>query len=520
MKPKLNSFFNLLLVIALLLASCNDKDILEKPGGGKPQPPVNNKVVFTLEALPGETGIVANLSALVTIENSQNEAVILNQKLALQFDGKYVSDTLTLAGGDYKVTRFMLVDAANKTRFVTPVANSEMGGQVQKPLAIQFKLPQTTVSKLPMEVLRIGAGAQPEKYGYPAGAFNLPPSEDGETDPNPFMKIKVRPVIKIGDVVYDSIPVQFTLTSWNAAGQPTVTRLNLEAGLSEITLPKAATRYDLQVAKWGTVDELSLQKGDVQEGAVYTLGGSKEAKKLSSEINFKMVNGAWVAEQKISYQYEHNKLKKITYQRKRADNTVFVHSTEDFIYNGNGWVEQIVKKNEASQVMMETSFSYNQGGKIISMQQKEGDKLTTAAVSYIGRPGRTGITGHYDINIRYQYNFKSITGQYNLQFKGGNKVEDDLLFSDGGREIGIYKYNFNINPYVHLNWPDLTFSRSSKHALGGQQNGYDGNYAKNEYPAGTEFVFDADGYPKESITHYMNPFLGTYLYKTKTVYNY
>lgn len=294
----------------------------------------------------------------------------------------------------------------------------------------------------------------------------------------------------------------------------------MPAGLSEISLPKAATRYDLQVAKWGTVDELSLQKGDVQEGAVYTLGGSKEAKKLSSEINYKMVNGAWVAEQKITYQYENSKLKKIIYQRKCADNSVFVHTTEDFTYNSNGWVEQIVKKNEANQVMMETSFNYNQSGKIVSMQQKEGDKLTIASVTYVGRTGRNGITGLYDINIRYQYNFKTITGQYNLQFKGGNKVEVDLLFSDGGRERVFYQYNFNINPYVHLNWPDLYFSHSSKHGLGAQQNGYDGNYAKAEYPAGSEYVYDADGYPKEAIIHYLNPFLGTHLYKTKTVYNY
>lgn len=218
MKPKLQALFNLLLFFAVLLASCNDKDIFEKPGGGKPQHMVNNKVVFTLDALPGETGIVTNLSALVTIENAQNETIIPSQKLALRFEGMYVSDTLTLVSGDYKVTRFMIVDAANKTRFVTPVANSEMSGQVQKPLALYFKLPQTTVSRLYMDLLRIGAGAQPEKYGYPAGAFNLPPSEEPQTDPNPFIKIKVRPLIKIGEVVYDSVPVAFTLTSWNAAG--------------------------------------------------------------------------------------------------------------------------------------------------------------------------------------------------------------------------------------------------------------------------------------------------------------
>lgn len=529
MKHNFRSLTKLLLIALVLLAGCKKYDDIIKPGGnsgGQPQPtPGSTKIQITLEALPGETGIVPDLSAVLDIVNQQGQPVFTNKKVALKHDGKYLSDTLTLASGNYTITRLLIVDKENHTRFVIPLTGSPMEGQVQKPLAIAFSLPKPALSQIAVDVLRIAAGNTPEKYGYPAGSFNLPASNDPDEtetpDPNPYIKIKVRPLIKIGDIVYDSIPVTLTLTSWSSTGQPKVVNMNLPAGTNEISLPKAAVKYDLLINKWGTVDELSLHKGDVQEGTVYTLGGSKAAKKLKSEYGSKMVKGVWVAETKNVYEYDGSgKLTKVIYYRKRADNTPYVHMTDYFDYNSIGKMNKVVKKDESNNTISETHFSYAQDGKILSMIQKEGDQQTSATVAYTSVHGGTGITGNYNIDIRYQYSHKSITGHYTAQFKGGNKEADDLQFSDGGREQGRYQYNVNINPFVHLNWPDLFLSRTSKHTIGSQQNGYEGNYAKGEYPAATEYVIDADGYPKEAITHYLHPFLGIYLYKTKTVYYY
>ncbi len=429
MKPLMQPLPQLLLIVLFLLIGCKDKDlIMERPGGGaqQPVPPASTKVVLTLDALPGETNIVNELFALISISNEKDQPVVLNQKMALQHDGKYVTDTITLTSGQYKINKFLIVDKSGFTKFATPLTGSEMGGQVQHPLAISFTLPKPTVSAIAIDVLRIAPGAQPEKYGYPAGAFNLPatqePDETEIPDPNPFIKIKVRPLIKIGDVVYDSIPVNFILTSWNAAGQPTVVHLNLPAGTNEVSLPKSAVRYDLLVSKWGTTDELSLQKEDVNEGAIYTLGGSKAAKKLKSELGFKMVKGAWVAETKNVYEYDGaGRLMKVLYHRKRTDNTPYIHATEYLDYNNMGKVEKIVKKDESNQLLSETTFQYAADGKIINMLQKQGSLQTVANVSYHSRPGSTGISGNYNINVRYQYSNTQVTGQYNMQLKGGNK---------------------------------------------------------------------------------------------------
>lgn len=524
MKPLIQPLTQLLLIALFILVGCKDKDlILERPGNNpKPLPAASTKVLLTVESLPGEAAVVYDLFAMVTLVNELNQPVITNQKIALHHDGKYITDTLTLTSGQYKISRFTIVDKNGITRFATPLSGSEMAGQVQQPLYISFALPKPTVSTIAIDVLRIAAGAQPQQYGYPEGAFNLPAGDvPDETEGNSFIKIKVRPLVKIGDIVYDSIPVAFTLTSWNAAGQPTVTQVNFTPGTNEVSLPKAAVRYDLQVSKWGTVDELSLQKADVQEGTVYSLGGSKSAKMLKSELGFKWVKDAWVAETKKTFEYDGGgKLQKIILQRKRADNTPYVHSTEYFNYNALGKVASVEKKDESNTVISESTFSYAADGKLTGMQQKEGSAQTTASLSYSSRPGSTGISGNYNIDVQYQYSHKPITGLYSMQIKGGVKAEGNLKFSDGGGERILFRYDFNINPYVHLALPDLELSRISKHNIASQQNGYDGNYAKAEFPAASEYTIDADGYPTQVITHYQHPFLGLYLGKTKTVYNY
>ncbi|MGV3658357.1 MAG: hypothetical protein ACO1NX_10390, partial [Chitinophagaceae bacterium] len=395
MKPLMHPLTQMLLIAIFLLIGCKDKDlILDKPGNGpKPTPPASHKVLLSVDALPGETTVVNDLFAIISITNGQDQPVLSNHKVTLQHNGRYSTDTITLASGSYKISKFIIVDKNGIPRFATPFSGSQMGSQVQHPLSISFALPKPAVSTIAIDVLRVPAGADPQMWGYPAGAFNLPSSGDpDDNDPNAFTKIKVRPLIKVGDVVYDSIPVAFTLTSWNASGQPTVTNIAFAAGTNEVRLPKSAIRYDLQVNKWGITDVLSLQKEDVQEGALYQLGGSKEAKKLQWELGYKMVNGAWIAESKKVYQYDGSRLAKIIHQRKRSDNSIYVHRTEYFTYNSIGKVVMIVIKGENDAIISETNFNYAQDGKIAGMQQKEGAAQTTAQVSYTSGPGGTGIS--------------------------------------------------------------------------------------------------------------------------------
>ena len=259
-------FFFMWLVV--ILVGCKKEAVLDKPGGGHHPEPLSHTLRFSLEALPGESNIVDGLSALVTILNEQNEPVLVNKKLSLTYNAAYVSDSLTLSSGNYKITGFLVIDENKLTRFATPVSNSAKASLVQKPLALSFSLPKNNATLVQLEVAQVASGDEPENFGYPAGSFTGV-ANDPDTDVH--LKIKIHPIIKIGAVVYDSIPVSLTLTTWNAAGQPTTTYQALAAGISEVMLPKSGEKYSLRVSRWGITDELVLLKKDIQGGTVYNL---------------------------------------------------------------------------------------------------------------------------------------------------------------------------------------------------------------------------------------------------------
>jgi hypothetical protein len=294
----------------------------------------------------------------------------------------------------------------------------------------------------------------------------------------------------------------------------------LKAGISEVSLPKSAAKYLLIVSKWGITDELPLEKKDIKEGTVYTLGGSKAAKKLKSEVVLKLVNGVYKPLSKNAFDYDENgRLIQIIQYLKKPDNSTYIGSTDKFTYNSTGKVERIVKYGENNAVLSEINFSYDQQGKVIAMLQKEDGHQTDATVDYFFMNGQSGISGDYGITINYKYTKFYYTMRYSMSFKGGNNVEDAANTSHHASELGQYSYDFNINPYVHLNWPDLSLSHLSKHNVTAQYKQYHANYPET-VAYSFQYAYDSDGYPKEVVKSYNSYLTGQYLYKLKTVYTY
>ena len=106
-----------------------------------------------------------------------------------------------------------------------------------------------------------------------------------------------------------------------------------------------------------------------------------------------------------------------------------------------------------------------------------------------------------------------------ITIKGGNKVEDAARTSTGGAEGGRYNYDFNINPFAHMNMPDLYLSNISRNNLTGQQKGF-GGAVPSSVPYKYEYKYDHEGYPIELVKSYKSYVTGEHLYSVKTVYTY
>ncbi|MES2894057.1 MAG: hypothetical protein V4725_18700 [Bacteroidota bacterium] len=510
MNPTFKKLMLSFCTLLLLFVACK-KPVIQ-PVPNHPEPRSSHYIRFTIDQLPGEGTILAGLKASVLITNNQGQAV-LDTVLALLHDGHYVSDSFQLPAGNYRLSKFLVLGANNATRFATPITNSAKAPLVQKPLQIPFSVLKTNITSLSLEVLRLSTGDRPQDYGYPAGSF-----ETGDPVVN-IKTIYIQPLIKIGDVIYDSIPVSFTLTSWDANGQMTVKTITLQPGKTQLELSTAMTKYQFKVMKWGTTDELTVLQNELQDGAVYSLGGSKAAKRLLSEISSREVGGVFKAESKKQYEYAtDNKLLRIVHQQKRADNSIYTAMIENFIYTGNQ-VTTIRKYGEDNNLLATTAFIYGNNGKLSTIRHNESGIQTDGAVEYHSVPGGTGISGDHGIHVKYTYTDRYYTMDYNKHFIGGNMIEDAAITSHHSSELGIYQYDFKINPYIHLKVPDLFLTHTSKHNKIYQQKTFYAHYPLVE-PYSFEYVYDSDDYPTQLLTKYRNYGSVAHQYSIKTVYTY
>jgi hypothetical protein len=517
MKNVVRQLSSVLLAVLVIVTGCKKDDVIQPiPGGQNPGGKPSNAFRLVIDQLPGTIAPVYGLYAMFSIINENSDTIVSNRKMPLSFNGKYVTDTIKLNAANYKVAKFQVVDESGRTNFVTPIAGSPKAGMVEKPLGIPFTLPKPTESKIALQVLPVAMGDKASDYGYPEGSFK----NDVTQDPAGPVKIRIRPLIKIGEVVYDSIPVQIIVQSWDNSGPMSTKFISLTPGTNEISLLRSVPKYRIILKHWNISDVIELTQNDIQEGAVYSIGGSKQAKQLQSELVYKHTQGAYLAMTKNVYMYGMDgKVSEIQYFQRKADNSPYMAMRDRFTRNGEGKVTKTVRYGETNQVLTQTDFTYNQQGRVNGIKEVANDNTTQAEVEYFATGGGTGISGNYSASIKYSYTKHYYTMNYNMTFKGGNLTEDVATTSHYNYEKGSYEYDFAINPYIHMDLPDLFLSKSSKHNRKIQYKEYAIQFPSN-IPSKFEYTYDADGYPKELITTYIDYTTGQFLFKTKTVYNY
>ncbi|HLO81348.1 MAG TPA: hypothetical protein VK166_10335, partial [Chitinophagaceae bacterium] len=306
---------------------------------------------------------------------------------------------------------------------------------------------------------------------------------------------------------------------WDKSGQMTSRNAIFSPGRNKIDLLKSASKYKFKIEKWGTVDEMELTRTQVQQGALYVFGGSKQAKKLSEVLTAKIEQGVSKPFTRSLYNYNSaGKIAEILTFKKRADNSTYLDLKQKINYD-MGRVESVSKYNEEAQKIGSTHFSYKTDGKLSEIIDFEGEDRTTAAFTYLPGEGGTGISGDYTISGEYSYTKHYYTAAYSMFIRGGNVLQSLFAQSNARYEKIMYDYDFAINPYVHLNLPDLYLSNYSKH-----------NPIR-EYreiallfplvvPYQFNYKYDSDGYPTELVVKYKTYLTGEHAYDIKTLFKY
>jgi hypothetical protein len=512
MKTRITTPALFILTLLVMLAACKKDPIaVPRPIPGKDSiPPVVEKALFkfvTNADLAGQPYHTSNLQAVVSITNQKNEVVVNEKILSLNLDAAVTTQSIELPVGTYKLTSFRMEYGSVNTHFATPLTGSVKAALVQKPLALEFKVQKDSANRIPVEVLKVQAGEKPQAYGYASGAF-----DHGQSDADPYLKLKLRAIIKIGDVIYDSIPASLTISTFNSSGEMTTTYAPLKAGVNELQLLKSAAKYHFRVSRWGITDTMTLDRSNADDATVYTMGGSREAKKLKSERVYQLVNGVDVPFSKTDYHYNAaGNILKIEYWLKKQDKSTFLSMTDRFEYNGTRVAKINRYDEETKDLSRTTSFNYDNQGKVVGMVQNEHGAETVATVTYTYHQ-RPGITIHYD-------NPGDNDMDYYTEFYTGNVLTGNGYSTNGNYEKALYQYDANINPYRHMNWPDFYLSHNSVNNKVNQWKEYYGAYPVNE-PYSFSYIYDADGYPKEMISQYKSYTTGKHLFSTKTIFVY
>lgn len=389
-------------------------------------------------------------------------------------------------------------------RYATPLAQSEKAALIQRPLNIAFEIKDTALIDQNLEVLKVAPTDRSESFGYPAGTLNA--QTEGQ------IMVKLKAVVSIGDLVYDSIPAQFRITRWDVNGARYEKDTLLAPGAKVIYPDKTHLSFSFRVNKWGITDEMTLTIAELEEGTTYTLGGAREARKLLRDETFLYTEGAYRPSGKSLYFYTGNRLDQVAYYQKLPQFAELQLTYRDeYLYSGKR-LERISRSEGGGKFVGNTDFFCNpQESKNINIRQQSNDQQTGAVVSYSYGNGE----GQIEIDYLFSYG-KGL--EYKMTFVGGNKTEDGAVTQQGG-ESGKYKHDFNINPYAHMNMPNLYLSNLSRNNLIEQHKGYSGAIPSADLYK-IEYVYDGEGYPIEAVRFYRNYRTGEFLYKTKTVYTY
>jgi hypothetical protein len=455
------------------------------------------------------------LIAQVIIENPQEPEKPIYLNVPVLIDNPCRTPIINLPKGNYQIQRLIIHDKSGTTRFAVPVAGSPRASHVGKPLSVNMVLEQNTDHEVRLEVLPVGSTDQPQHFGYPAGSFGGNP-----TDPQGPMdkRVFVRAQVKLGEILYDSIPAQLILKSWNAKGERDYRIHYLGAGAQAIYLPAKAVRFELSIAKWGSYAQLALTQAEVQENALYVIGGQAAGRILKSVTELRITGATSTPLTKTDFEYNaQGKVRQRLVWGKRADLTNYVTQKDLFDYTGGNITS--IRSYDENNNLVKTSTARYSGDRLIYLEEVQGTGKTVITANYLPLEDRSGHPEEYRIDAKYQYGNGKLTDYYSKSMLRGAVFHDIYSTEIAGGEEGSYDYDFSINPYVHLRIPDQLFSQYIKHNITFSRKIYTGGRPLIE-PYDYKYTFDSDGYPSQLLTKYRNTATKADYYAIRKVFTY
>lgn len=488
-----------LTAILLLAASCKKQDFT--PPSVPASIDTTAYLQFTVQNMAaGESGAYA----IISLVNSNGDTTIKNRKIQVtKKNQQFVTEPVALQRSNYSLVKFIIVKLADTAFYAVPIKESSKASLVTQPLPAVIAVAVKGMNAGTVGVVPVSNTDMPMQYGYTVSDFGFVP----------YMNVTAQLQIKVGEVLYDSLPGIVTIEAVDAQGNKWIREQAMKPGIYQLTVPANYHSYTFSVQKWNASVQKQFTQNTLQNGMHFRLYAEKDIKKLKEELVYVENGYDMIPESRSEFYYNASgSLKEIKfYQRSTVVQGLPLNYRYQFHYTASqGWDSMF--RYDAQQQLTGYTAMDRSGGKIISMYNKSYDQQTGVAVSY-------GALPPYDI-ITAEYLFhNSNSMRYSMKFLNGNKVEDQAQSSTGGAESSIYSYDSEINPYHQMGYDDLYFTNASKNNITSVLKSYTGSMPS-VVPYKYEYLYDADGYPKELYISYKGYNSQQHLYRIKKVFLY
>lgn len=490
----------LLAVIAILGSAACNKEVKSLP---EPTPGSIDTSSYLQLSVSGIQITGNQLYALVSLQNPAGQPVVTNRKITLDYiQGEYKTDKINLGKGEFRLSKFIVVKANDTAVYAAPRANTPRASEVANPLSMAVSVTQKGINSAAVQVVKIAVADAPAAFGYSAGDFGY----------QSYLTLGVKLRINVGQVAYDSLPGKVTVDATNSEGNHWTREIDLQKGLTLVTVPEEYSQFRFEAAKWNVIALKNYTRQELQTGMTISLEAHREPKKLVKELIYIENSAGLIPDSRTEYFYNvMGKLSEINnYQRSLQVSGLHLTNIYKFRYNGM-LLDSINRFGPDHSSTGYTNFSYT-GERISNIRNRSYDQETGAAMEYIVSGNSETITADYLFSNGNTMNYK-------IFVRDGNKISDQAQTSTGGAEGGTYEYDNSVNPKHQLGWSDLYFSNYSKNNLTREQKGYGGAFPS-AIPYKFEYTYDADGYPSEVYVSYKGFTSQQHLYRIKKVYTY
>ena len=157
-----------LIALVFIFYSCNE-DPISSPKG-------NATFGFSSKEQKNTDGRVSEMpaSVVVSIQDNDGKEVIKDKKVdLLSFGDGYTTVGLELNTGNYKVTKFLVLDSASHVIYATPLEEADLAQYVNDPLPIHFSITESTSTQVVPQVLVVAKNDAPQRFGYASFDFEV-----------------------------------------------------------------------------------------------------------------------------------------------------------------------------------------------------------------------------------------------------------------------------------------------------------------------------------------------------------